>query len=85
MAALQKKLHANDKKIVDSAVTTIANDSTVGEEKRGDLLGFFVHHFKMDHQEMMLAYVLSPSKATPQTVVLLGMGPRENLYVQLQC
>jgi len=81
---IAKKLHVNDKKIVDQAVRAIADDPTVGAEKRGDLLGVFVYKFKMNHQEILMAYELSPNKATPQTVVLLGMGPHENFYVQLK-
>jgi mRNA-degrading endonuclease RelE of RelBE toxin-antitoxin system len=83
-ARLAKKLHANDKKIVDEAVTALANDPAVGEEKRGDLQGVFVYKFKMNRQEILLAYELSPNKLTPQTLVLLGIGPHENFYTQLK-
>ena len=83
-ARLAKKLHANDKKIVDEAVTALAKDPAVGEEKRGDLQGVFVYKFKMNKQEILLAYELSPNKITPQTLVLLGIGPRENFYTQLK-
>lgn len=83
-ARLAKKLHANDKKIVDEAVTVLANDPTVGEEKRGDLQGVFVYKFKMNKQEILLAYELSPNKLTPQSLVLLGIGPHENFYTQLK-
>jgi mRNA-degrading endonuclease RelE of RelBE toxin-antitoxin system len=83
-ARVAKKLHAKDKKIVDEAVKSLANDPTIGEEKRGDLLGVFVYKFKMNHQEILLAYELSPNKVTPQTLVLLGIGPHENFYTQLK-
>ncbi|MBK5205964.1 MAG: type II toxin-antitoxin system RelE/ParE family toxin [Polaromonas sp.] len=77
-----KKLHAKDKKVLDQAVNDVAGDPTIGEEKRGDLSGVFVYKFKLNKQEILLAYELSPNKLTPDEVVLLGVGPHENFYVQ---
>jgi len=77
-------LHARDKKVLDQAVREIANDPFVGEEKRGDLVGVFVHKFKLNHQETLLAYELNPDKHHPEEVVLLGVGPHENFYTQLK-
>jgi len=79
-----KKLHAKDKKVLDQAVNDVAGDPTIGEEKRGDLSGVFVYKFKLNKQEILLAYELSPNKLTPDEVVLLGVGPHENFYVQLK-
>jgi mRNA-degrading endonuclease RelE of RelBE toxin-antitoxin system len=79
-----KKLQTADKKSLDQAVNDIAGDPTLGEEKRGDLLGVFVYKFKLNKQETLLAYELSPNKLTPDEVVLLGVGPYENFYVQLK-
>ena len=77
-------MHARDKKVLDQAVREIANDPFVGEEKRGDLVGVFVHKFKLNHQETLLAYELNPDKQHPEEVVLLGVGPHENFYTQLK-
>jgi mRNA-degrading endonuclease RelE of RelBE toxin-antitoxin system len=79
-----KKLHAKDKKVVDQAVKDVADDPTIGEEKRGDLLGVFVHKFKLNNQETLLAYGLKPDKLKPEEVVLLAVGPHENFYAQLK-
>ena len=79
-----KKLHAADKKALDQAVNDVAGDPTPGEEKRGDLSGVSVYKFKLNKQETVLAYELSPNKLTPDEVVLLGVGPHENFYVQLK-
>lgn len=79
-----KKLHAKEKKVLDQAVNDVAGDPTIGEEKRGDLSGVFVYKFKLNKQEILLAYELSPNKLTPDEVVLLGVGPHENFYVQLK-
>lgn len=83
-ARVAKKLHARDKKALDQAAQNIAADPTIGEEKRGDLAGVFVYKFKLNNQETLLAYELSPNKQAPDEVVLLGVGPHENFYAQLK-
>lgn len=79
-----KKLHAKDKKVLDQAVKNIANDPTIGEEKKGDLLGVFVYKFKLNTQETLLAYGLKPDKLKPKEIILLAVGPHENFYAQLK-
>ena len=75
-----KKLHARDTKVVDTAVGEIAADPAIGEEKKGDLAGIFVYKFKINKQEILLAYRLQPSKVKPQELVLLSLGSHENFY-----
>jgi len=77
-------MHAKDKVTLDQAVKNIAVDPWVGEEKRGDLSSVFVYKFKLNTQETLLAYELSPNKTTSDTVVLLAVGPHENFYTQLK-
>lgn len=79
-----KKLHARDKKAVDKAVSEIAEDPKVGEEKKGDLAGVFVYKFKVNKQEVLLAYTLRPDKSKPKEVVLLSLGSHENFYSELK-
>lgn len=83
-ARVAKKMHAKDKLVLDQAVKDVASDPLIGEEKRGDLVGVFVHKFKLNNQETLLAYELIPDKSKPKVVVLLGMGPHENFYRQLK-
>ena len=83
-ARIAKKLHTRDKKALDQAVRDIATAPKIGEEKRGDLAGVFVHKFKLNNQETLLAYELSPNKQAPEAVVLLGVGSHENFYAQLK-
>ena len=78
------KLHARDKKIVDQAVRDLADSPSIGEEKRGDLAGYFVYKFKLNNQETLLAYALRPDKFKPTSVILMAVGPHENFYVQLK-
>jgi mRNA-degrading endonuclease RelE of RelBE toxin-antitoxin system len=83
-ARAAKKLHSKDKAVLDAAVKAVANDHTLGEEKRGDLNGVFVHKFKLNHYETLLAYRLQPDKWAPQALILLAVGPHENFYTQLK-
>ena len=79
-----KKLHARDKKVVDKAVGAIAGDPTIGEEKKGDLAGIFVYKFKLNKQEVLMAYRPQPDKFRPQEIVLLSLGSHENFYSDLK-
>lgn len=78
------RLHANQKAVLDEAVKEIAGQLGVGEEKRGDLSGVFVHKFKMNGQEYLLAYELLPNKQGPEEVMLLALGAHENFYRNLK-
>lgn len=75
-----KKMHGRDKKVVDQAVLGIAADPAIGEERKGDLAEVFVYKFKLNKQEVLLAYRLQPNKKKPQEVVLLNIGSHENFY-----
>jgi hypothetical protein len=83
-ARVAKKMHAKDKLVLDQAVNAVASNPLLGEEKRGDLSGVFVHKFELSNHETLLAYELSPDKLKPATVILLGVGPHENFYVQMK-
>lgn len=79
-----KKMHKKDKKTVDDAVYAIASDPGIGEEKKGDLAGVFVHKFKINKQEILLAYRLQPTKYKPEELMLLALGSHENFYIGLK-
>ena len=83
-ARVLKKLHSQEKAVLDAAVQAVASDTALGEEKRGDLSGVFVHKFKLNKQETLLAYRLQPDKLAPEALVLLAVGPHENFYAQLK-
>jgi mRNA-degrading endonuclease RelE of RelBE toxin-antitoxin system len=83
-ARAANKLHPRDKKILDQAVRDVAASPSIGEEKRGDLAGYFVYKFKLNNQETLLAYALRPDKFRPTAVVLMAFGPHENFYSQLK-
>lgn len=74
-----KKLHNNQKDAVDQAVTEIIRDPSIGEEKKGDLAGIYVHKFDCVNQLFLLAY-----EYDPVTRVLLLVGTHENFYRNLK-
>ena len=50
-----QKLHVKDQLIVDKAVQAIAADPCIGDEKKGDLAGIFVHKLKINKQDALSA------------------------------
>lgn len=74
-----KKLHKQEKTIVDNAIRDIIQEPKIGEEKKGDLAGVFVYKFKIHHQEMLLAYEWDPTER-----LLLVLGVHENFYRELK-
>lgn len=74
-----KKLVASHQEAVNDAVRAIIANPTIGEEKKGDLAGVFVHKFPLNRQQMLLAY-----EWDPKTRVLLLLGSHENFYRNLK-
>lgn len=74
-----KKLFANEKQAVDDAIRTIMKNPKMGQEKKGDLTGVFVYKFKINHQEVLLAYEWNESER-----LLLALGVHENFYRDLK-
>ena len=74
-----KRLHPNQKADVDDAVADIVRDPSIGEARKGDLAGVFVHKFKCNGQPTLLAY-----EYDPETLLLLLLGSHENFYRELK-
>jgi mRNA-degrading endonuclease RelE of RelBE toxin-antitoxin system len=51
-----KKIPKQEKEILDKEIRRIAEDPLIGEEKKGDLRGVFVHKFKLKTTQYLLAY-----------------------------
>jgi mRNA-degrading endonuclease RelE of RelBE toxin-antitoxin system len=51
-----KKMSKAEKESLDREVRNIAENPNVGEEKKGDLKGVFVHKFKLKTNLYLLAY-----------------------------
>lgn len=76
-----KKLKKNQKDALDDAIEAIMNDVTIGQQKKGDLVGVRVYKFKMVKQEMLLAYHF---EGDTLVLTLLGLGSHENFYRDLK-
>ncbi|GLR27441.1 type II toxin-antitoxin system RelE/ParE family toxin [Limnobacter litoralis] len=75
-----KKLHKQQKAVLDEAVRTIASQPNAGEAKVGDLAGVRVYKFRMNKLLCLLAYRLLDD----DTLKLLMVGPHENFYRDLK-
>ena len=74
-----KKLRKQEKEILDQEVQRIAQNPSIGEEKKGDLMGVSVHKFKIETAQYLLAY----RKIDPD-LELVMIGPHENYYRDLK-
>jgi mRNA-degrading endonuclease RelE of RelBE toxin-antitoxin system len=74
-----KKFSKQDKKRLDGQIRKIIADPAIGSEKRGDLRGVYVHKFKLQTVQYLLAY-----RFTDQTLELIMLGPHENYYRDLK-
>jgi mRNA interferase RelE/StbE len=74
-----KKLHAREKKLLDDAIYEVIASPSLGVAKKGDLAGVFVHKFKLNKQEVLLSFQLTPGQ-----LVLLSLGSHENFYRDLK-
>jgi mRNA-degrading endonuclease RelE of RelBE toxin-antitoxin system len=74
-----KKLLKREKEILDQEISKIVNNSSIGDEKKGDLRGIFVHKFKLKTMEYLLAY-----RIIEKDLELIMIGPHENYYRDLK-
>jgi mRNA interferase RelE/StbE len=74
-----KRMHKQEKEILDQEIRNIADNPSSGEEKRGDLRGIFVRKFKIKTIEYLLAYQL-----VGEDLELIMIGPHENYYRDLK-
>jgi mRNA interferase RelE/StbE len=74
-----KKMSKSEKDVLDQEVKRIAEDPSVGEEKKGELRGVFVHKFKLKATQYLLAY-----RRVGDDLELVMIGPHENYYRDLK-
>lgn len=74
-----KKLSKHEKDLLDQEVKRIAADPRIGEEKKSDLKGIFVHKFKLKTTQYLLAY-----RRVVDDLELVMIGPHENYYRDLK-
>ncbi len=74
-----KRIHKGEKEILDQEIRNIADNPSIGVEKKGGLRGIFVHKFKIKTSEYLLAY-----RIMGEDLELIMMGPHENYYRDLK-
>ncbi|HNZ59109.1 MAG TPA: type II toxin-antitoxin system RelE/ParE family toxin [Syntrophorhabdaceae bacterium] len=74
-----KKMSKSEKEALDQEVKRIADNPAIGEEKKGDLRGVFVHKFNFKTTLFLLAY-----RKIGDDLELVMIGPHENYYRDLK-
>jgi mRNA-degrading endonuclease RelE of RelBE toxin-antitoxin system len=74
-----KQMSKAEKDALDREVRNIAENTNIGEEKKGDLKGVFVHKFKLKTNLYLLAY-----RKTGTDLELVMIGSHENYYRDLK-
>ena len=74
-----KKITRQEKNELDKQVEVIAGNPSIGEEKKGDLRGVFIHKFKIKRIQYLLAY-----RFAGDDLEFIMIGPHENYYRDLK-
>ena len=75
-----KKLHRQQKFLLDDAIRLVLQNPDIGEAKVGDLAGVKVHKFRMEN----LVFLIACRVIDRDTIKLLMFGPHENFYRDLK-
>jgi mRNA interferase RelE/StbE len=70
-----KKMSKQEKDVLDLEIQKIAGKPQIGEEKKGDLRGVFIHKFKFKTTQYLLAYL-----KIADDLELVMIGPHESYY-----
>ncbi len=75
----KKKLHKWQISKLDEEVRRIIANPKIGQLKKGELAGIYVHKFKLKKDLLLLAYSFDPNSRT-----LIMLGSHENFYRELK-
>ena len=73
-----RRFRKQEKRILDNQIRKILKDPAVGQEKKGDFRGVFVHKFKIHATQYLLSY-----RFVGDNLELIMIGPHENYYRDL--
>ena len=76
-----KKLHDNVVRDVDIAVAEVADKTSIGERKKGDLASLFVYKFYSQNQLYLLGYTIDDGVCL---IYLEAVSSHENFYRDLK-
>ena len=74
-----KKFTKSEKKKLDEHIRKIVDNPSIGTEKKGDLRGVYIHKFKIQTLQYLLAY-----RFVGEDLELIMIGPHENYYRDLK-
>ncbi len=74
-----KKFTKHEKNKLDAEIRKINDNPSIGSEKKGDLRGVFVHKFKLQKNQYLLAY-----RFLGENLEMIMIGPHENYYRDLK-
>ncbi len=74
-----RRFKKQQKKGLDKEIQRVIDNPAVGQEKKGDLQGVYVHKFKIHSLQYLLSYRL-----VGENLELIMIGPRENYYRDLK-
>ncbi len=74
-----KKMTKPEKDSLDREIKRIVEDLKIGEEKKGDLRGVFIHKYNHETTQYLLAY-----QRLGDDLHLVMIGPHENYYRDLK-
>jgi len=73
-----RRFGKQEKRILDKQIRAILKDPAIGQEKKGDLRGVYVHKFKIQSTQYLLSY-----RFVGGNFELIMIGPHENYYRNL--
>ena len=74
-----KKFTKSEKNKLDQQIRKIMDSPFIGSEKKGDLRGVYVHKFKLQTVQYLMAY-----QFVGEDLELVMIGPHENYYRDLK-
>ena len=74
-----KKLHCNQRLLINTAIEEIIESPSIGAQKKGDLGTIRVHKKRKGDFEFLIAYW-----STKSSIELIDMGSHENFYRELK-
>ena len=74
-----RKFTRQERITTEAQIQQILKNPEIGEEKKQDLKGVFVHKFKLARQEILIAHTLAED-----TIYLITIGGHENYYRDLK-
>ena len=74
-----KRFAKKQKTILDKQIKRILDNSYIGQEKKGNLRGVYVHKFKIESIQYLLSY-----RFDKDNLELIMIGPHENYYRNLK-